>query len=464
VFLDQGPAKDDAQRRMVRIPDDAVNGQYPLTVEFAVSRHFHVIDGAVRSITVQRGQARSTSAVFRIRRSSVTLPKDGGMLEARFYRNKHLCGWIKRRLGAAPGRGRTVEIERNVVSPPDATLPEPDAVVHVRQLPASRDYELRVFCPGVPDLWERMLIDQTLSNSVTGALKLVELQPPGTTSMMTALLGLGNSLYDSIMPANFRTMVDVLLKRKQPSLLIMTDEAVIPWELLVRKVGPAVESAPIGTRIVMGRWQTGLGHPLTHPRRLTGAFVGVGDSNPPLEFADRELAAIEKSFAKATEFRATTEASLRAAMARQDHPVVHFIGHGDDEPGAHVLKVGDELLSDLHINGDGRLQKQFAKVRPFVFLNACMAARPQVRFHGVIGLPQSFLKAGASAVVAPNWSVDDQHAYRVARQFYQAVRSNAKKPLAAIVRDLRKRSYAGPAGEDTWAAYAFFGHPLAYGR
>jgi len=67
----------------------------------------------------------------------------------------------------------------------------------------------------------------------------------------------------------------------------------------------------------------------------------------------------------------------------------------------------------------------------------------------------------ASAVVAPLWSVKDSIAHEVAMTFYQRMKAEPKTPLAEILRDLRKRSYAETGGEDTYAAYCFYGDPLA---
>ena len=75
------------------------------------------------------------------------------------------------------------------------------------------------------------------------------------------------------------------------------------------------------------------------------------------------------------------------------------------------------------------------------------------------GLAEAFLHAGAAAVVAPLWSIDDSAAKELALRFYTRVFRDGLPP-ATVLRDER-RGYAGPGsdGAATRLAYQFFGHP-----
>ena len=75
---------------------------------------------------------------------------------------------------------------------------------------------------------------------------------------------------------------------------------------------------------------------------------------------------------------------------------------------------------------------------------------------GVNGLPATFLRLGASSVVAALWSVKDNLAHQVAQTFYDAVLQHPEIPFAQILRDVRSHAYAMPY-EDTYAAYRFYG-------
>ena len=80
------------------------------------------------------------------------------------------------------------------------------------------------------------------------------------------------------------------------------------------------------------------------------------------------------------------------------------------------------------------------------------------------GMTKAFLSAGASAVVAPLWSIDDKDAHRLALDFY--INSWKGVPPAEILRQQRasfteknsKQGKPSSAGS-TNLAYQFFGHP-----
>jgi hypothetical protein len=56
--------------------------------------------------------------------------------------------------------------------------------------------------------------------------------------------------------------------------------------------------------------------------------------------------------------------------------------------------------------------------------------------------------------------VKDSIAHEVAVEFYTEALANPKRPFADILRDIRAKAYADDAGEDTYAAYCFYGDPL----
>ena len=68
------------------------------------------------------------------------------------------------------------------------------------------------------------------------------------------------------------------------------------------------------------------------------------------------------------------------------------------------------------------------------------------------GMAQAFVTAGASAVVAPLWVVDDEVARDVSLRFYQAVFTGTTP-----AEFLRAERGAGESG--TQLAYVFYGHP-----
>jgi len=93
-----------------------------------------------------------------------------------------------------------------------------------------------------------------------------------------------------------------------------------------------------------------------------------------------------------------------------------------------------------------------------VFLNACQVGTGQETLGDYAGLAESFLFAGASAVVAPLWSIDDGVASALAERFY--TRAFAGESVAEIVRAERAAFGTGTdPNTSTLVAYQFFGHP-----
>ena len=103
----------------------------------------------------------------------------------------------------------------------------------------------------------------------------------------------------------------------------------------------------------------------------------------------------------------------------------------------------------------------FEKTHPLVFLNACEIGRTTPALVGIGGFAKAFLELGASAVIAPLWSVKDGIAHEIADTFYNRVKAEPKTPFADILRDLRGKAYDAAKAEDTYAAYCFYGDPAA---
>jgi CHAT domain-containing protein len=143
--------------------------------------------------------------------------------------------------------------------------------------------------------------------------------------------------------------------------------------------------------------------------------------------------------------------------------VIHFAVHGKyapDQPGRGLVLVdGDNVryLNDFAVRGFD-LGK-----RPFVFLNACQVGSGNELLGNYAGLAQSFLAAGAAAVIAPLWSVSDRVAREFALAFYEAVAAGT--PAAEAFRRARLGRVADASADAsaldvaTPFAYQFFGHP-----
>ena len=93
-----------------------------------------------------------------------------------------------------------------------------------------------------------------------------------------------------------------------------------------------------------------------------------------------------------------------------------------------------------------------------MFLNACQVGSGNLILGDYAGLAAAFLRAGASGVVAPLWSVRDEVARSIALDFYRRC-LDADSPASAlrVARGAFRDSLDTTSA--TYLAYQYFGHP-----
>ena len=124
------------------------------------------------------------------------------------------------------------------------------------------------------------------------------------------------------------------------------------------------------------------------------------------------------------------------------------------------LDDGSTRLTSLMVGQIPGIRSALQK-RPLVFLNACEVGRPALSLSGIGGFANAFINMGASAVIAPLWSVNDTMAFEVATRFYSAIRrgDGQHAPLAQILSDIRAAAYDADTGDDTFAAVLLLWRP-----
>jgi hypothetical protein len=142
--------------------------------------------------------------------------------------------------------------------------------------------------------------------------------------------------------------------------------------------------------------------------------------------------------------------------------LLHFICQSETTEGQQAIYLDDEQVIDaLQITGMSALKKACREMRPLVFLNAAELGRPFRTLGGMGGFICSFLSMGAGGVVAPLWAMKSNVALDVAISFYTQMADEPQVPFAEILRRIRLKAYDPAIGEDTYAAYCFYGSPLA---
>lgn len=171
---------------------------------------------------------------------------------------------------------------------------------------------------------------------------------------------------------------------------------------------------------------------------ISGVYTKPGWKR--LEEAEAEAAELKDRY-QATPVTAKLDEVLRCIEGDPSTDVLHFSVHGQCDPSGiqdGLVLVDGKTLDPIVVMGT-----RFTSPR-FVFLNAGMAA--------------AFLYAGAAAVVAPLWSIDDKVARKLASDFYEAAFSGQSPAdmLRSQRADFKRDSQ--PASS-TCMAYQFFGHP-----
>jgi CHAT domain-containing protein len=117
-----------------------------------------------------------------------------------------------------------------------------------------------------------------------------------------------------------------------------------------------------------------------------------------------------------------------------------LLGAGDGEPG----EVAAGELAALHLNAS------------LVVLSACRSARGVVvDGEGVEGLTAPLLQAGARAVVATQWAIDDRATARLVHDFYAAMATGL--PVAEALRAAKLDAIRRAAPPRDWAAFTLVG-------
>lgn len=314
------------------------------------------------------------------------------------------------------------------------------------------DVPLEVDVGRNPDEFARLLINEMNARE-------------GKPGMYQAMLGIGRTIADQL-PQPFWDVLSAVAGKAQergraPTLLILSEEPYIPWELMAVEPPLDPEAPPIlSAQAIVGRWVLGQRRPKLPPPpevRVGSMAVisGVYGERPGwrrLLEAEEEAKYIAETYgAFRVDARSAEVLGLIGGTSPAD--LLHFALHGIYDPNSvqHGLVLVDgNTLDPLQVKGSA------LSGQPFVFLNACQVGSGNQVLGDYSGMAEAFLWAGASGLVAPLWSVKDTIAREIALSFYE--RAFAGTEPAELLRRERAR-FSPDADSATHLAYQFFGHP-----
>ncbi len=296
------------------------------------------------------------------------------------------------------------------------------------------------------------------------------------------LTGLGKYVADAMPKAVTEVIRRVVAESPTtpPSILLLTQEPFVPWELAV--LDPPLTTAYggdspfLGAHAAISRW------PLDQRQRkqvpavavarqaaITAQYAGVKRWKP-LEHAEAEVSELVSTWGM-TPVSGSPEQVKACLEAAPAYDVIHVALHGQFDHGGQ-----EDGLVLVEVDANGAPVPRFlttsvvrglrpAAGTPFVFLNACQVGSSDSVLGTYGGFASALALNGAGAVVAPLWNVDDRVAAEISRTFYASAYADPPVPVAEIIRRIRagytrERAAAEPETcTATLIAYQCFGHP-----
>lgn len=386
-----------------------------------------------------------------------------------FFAEQRACGKIGRFVQFGPTSGAAADPPAKVVIPPP-NAPQADLVVTIVADPpgSSRQFVCLVSSPHLetyrtPQTGPWSPGDDT-SRIVAGFMDRFTSDQTPAEMLTDELRGAGKQLFTAS-PRNFQQAFWDLIDANAPlsTIAIVSEEAFFPWELMVprRMVGKKwQERNPLGVDFGIGRWTD---RDLVSPAwsvELVDSFVVAPRYSGAAKLANAEQEAeMVLSAYDGQRVVPATFKEFRKELLEQSRSLIHFVCHGDSSAVDQTIRLEDSSITTTTLLGIPSLAAIISDKRPLVFLNACEIGRLKPALVGVRGFASAFIELGAAAVIAPLWSVEDGTAHQVARAFYEAVKNDPGKPFSLILSQIRDKAYS--EAKDTYAAYCFFGDPLA---
>jgi hypothetical protein len=236
----------------------------------------------------------------------------------------------------------------------------------------------------------------------------------------------------------------------------------LPWELLYSTHESKFLALDRRFSVVRYLEVPGASQPLSYHRPLRILCVAAEpEDQEELKIHD-ELAWIKKAWdrpwrrAKISTLGHASLDELRTALVEEKFHLLHFLGHGEYDPGTGdgVLLFEGDLGQARRVTGE-ELAEQVAD-RPYlrgVFLNACWTARTS---HGnpFSGVATALVRAGVPAVLGMQFEISDAAARVFSQVVYQRLAAGESVDAAVVEGRLAIRRKLPQTSE--WATPALF--------
>jgi len=472
VFVDQGSAALGAEVQPVKIVLSQEIQEFELDVWLDCSSHFSVEEVRDPSrITVKTETGVSDELGFTL--TVLKAPDNRPMYLSAFFRyNERPCGKITRYLELARAGLIWKQFDASGKPEGEAVLPKADASPSVAVEIQAKPAEIRteVLRTEANDGQHYTLKCHTSQDEWAGAWNLPQVTKDLVNVYMqkvmanegdariASLEGAGMAFWDAI-PAQVKALLWDALEKGAKTMSVISEEPYIPWELMVPYKKIQNPRRPLGIELRLGRWITGDYKAARQFVPMKNGYIvcpktsGLTSSAQEVTFLTQQL---RPDFAPVEEVVPASFTGVNKGLAGPSRHVIHFICHGKSAALQTLELDKPDTLDCSQVRTLKGFQAAF-KDGPLAFLNACEVGGQVLALDGVGGFANSFIELGASAVVAPLWPVQDKVALDVTRTFYsQALKGVA---FAEIMQEIRAKAY--DEGIDSYAAYCFYGDPMA---
>jgi hypothetical protein len=269
------------------------------------------------------------------------------------------------------------------------------------------------------------------------------------------LVNVGAGLWHELVPSELREQFWQRQNRIR-QLTILSDQDVIPWELLYpkdpgRDAGFLVQQFPV-TRAVFG-------HRPSQRLNLSPARFVLPEISPSR--AQAEIKTLRRLLGeKQPEAVISALTPLLVTILKGDFGLLHFACHNNYEPVAGVSITLDDRQFTPALLNTAVIERVLARSAPIIFINACRSAGVAAKYNNLDSWASKFLKAGAAAFIGSLWAVSDDTAPRFAQKVYSQLKSGTS--LGSAVMQARKQALSQSGeGDPTWLAYTVYGNPRA---
>lgn len=384
---------------------------------------------------------------------------------------------------AEPRGGQPLQIGGNIIPP--------NFMLYIRygqfQSKATLQFELfrsgeigQTFYPveltGIPQSYAQRLYDvlNTLSRQAEPTVKsiLKEKRIIPRDDVERRIRKLGENLWREMIPPELK---DIYAKEreawKNKTLLIVSDEPHIPWELIWPYGDDWEDEAPWCIQLRLTRWlrldyqKKGNRQPAYQVSLNQLACIAPSDSGLPSASQERQFLSDLAQDYGLTDLSpdVPTWSEVLNLLENSPYSWLHVAAHGNfdvESPDADSglwLQERCPLTPNMFVGS--ALERHIKKTHPGFVFNTCHSGRMGWDLVQLGGWANRLISNGAGLFVGPLWSVTDEPALLFAQTFYQELLKG--KTIAEAVYKSRLGLATRYPGDPTWLAYSVYAHPNA---